>query len=166
MSIISSIANYGGKQPNNTAYVKQFVSSFGNFATWLYTTSSSPNIKTITPTDAMTDVLLQNDLIVLGSINMASDDSVKEYISNIDSSISDKLIELQPKQYSYASTPEETHYGFLEQDIETLFPDLVNDYQVKQGDTIIKVVNYIELIPLLLLKIQNMQKDIEQLKKK
>jgi len=168
MSIISTLSNYGGKQPNNSAYVKQFVTSVGSFANWIYNTTSYPTstIKIITPSDASTDILLQNDLIILGSVKIASDDSVKEYISPIEDKTSNNLNLLHPIQFSYVSEPSETHYGFLEKDIETLFPNLIEDYQTKQGEPSTKVVNYLELIPLLLLKIQNMQKDIDQLKKK
>jgi len=162
-----SIANYGGKQPNNTAYIKQFVSSAGNFATWIYSFSSNQNsdTKTITPTDSMVDVLIQNDLIVLGSIKTGLNDNGKENISEIDDSINDNLLLLEPKQYNYTSNPNVIHFGFLEKDIEDLFPSLINNVQIKQGDPFIKTIDYIELIPLLLVKIQNMQKEIDELKK-
>jgi len=166
MSIISSVSNYGGKQPNNTAYIKQFVSGIGNFASWIYSSSNQNcDIKTITPTDSMVDVLLKNNLIVLGSIKTPLSDDEKENISTIEEKDSDKLMFLQPKEYNYYSSPNEKHFGFLEKDIETLFPNLINNVQVNQGDPFIKTIDYIELIPLLLLKIQNMQKEIDELKK-
>jgi len=167
MSLISSISNYGGKQPNNTAYVKQFVSSVGNFATWIYSSSYNQNrdIKTITPTDSFVDVLVKNDLIVLGSIKTALNDEGKENISAIDPSICDNLILLEPKQYNYTYNSNEKHFGFLEKDIQELFPNLINNFQIKQGEPFTKTIDYIELIPLLLLKIQSMQKEIDELKK-
>ena len=61
------------------------------------------------------------------------------------------------------------HFGFIAQELEQVFPNLV-----KQGTnvydsstpctTAYKMVNYIELIPVLLLKIQDLQKQIDILK--
>jgi hypothetical protein len=165
MSSISTISNYGGKQPNNTAYIKQFVTSVNNLVTWVYNTTSVPNVKTITPSDPAVSVLIQNDLIVYGSINTPSDETIKENIVPLEAEFCNKIMQLEPKQYNYVDSSEKTHYGFIAQELETLFPNLVNELQVKEGEPAIKVVNYIEFIPLLLGKIQSMQKDIDELKK-
>jgi hypothetical protein len=52
-----------------------------------------------------------------------------------------------------------SHYGFLAQDVEKLYPTLVNDNVLGY-----KTVNYIEFIPLLVSKIQDMQNEIDKLK--
>jgi hypothetical protein len=164
MSIISSISNYGGKQPNNTAYVKQFVTSVNNLVTWIYNTKSVSNNKTITPGDPYANVLIQNDLIVNGSINTPSDISLKKNIYDLDIDFCNKIMQLHPKQYNYIDNPEKTHYGFIAQELENLLPNLVNNIDMTNNYSI-KTINYIEFIPLLLLKIQSMQKDIDELQK-
>jgi len=58
-------ANYNGKQPNNTAYVKNFVE--GNpFDIW--TLDSVNNIEVITPTPSLTDVYIPGNLYISGEI--------------------------------------------------------------------------------------------------
>jgi len=166
MSLLNTTSNYGGKQPNNTAYIKQFVNGVNNLVTWIYNTTSVPNQKTITPADPAASVLVQNDLIVFGNINTPSDVSIKENIVNLDPDFCNKIMELEPKQYNYIDKSEKTHYGFVAQELESLFPHLVNDMQLKENEPSIKTINYVEFIPLLLLKIQSMQKDIDELKKK
>jgi hypothetical protein len=165
MSLVSTTSNYGGRQPNNTAYIKQFVSGVNNLVTWVYNTTSVPNKKTITPSDPAASVLVQNDLIVFGNINTPSDASIKENIVDLDPNFCNKIMELEPKQYNYIDKSEKTHYGFVAQELETLFPHLVNDIHIKEGEPSIKTINYVEFIPVLLLKIQSMQKDIDELKK-
>ena len=51
------------------------------------------------------------------------------------------------------------HYGFIAQDVEKLYPELV-----KNSEMGYKTVNYIELIPILISKIQDMDKEIVALK--
>jgi Chaperone of endosialidase len=165
MSTISTIANYGGKQPNNTTYVKQFVTSFNNISTWVYDKVSVPGKKVITPSDSSVNVSIPNDLIVYGTINTPSDFSIKENITHLPPSLSDKIMELKPVKYNYKEVPEKTHYGFIAQELEDVFPELVNEVSLTEEGATLKTINYLELIPLLLLKIQDMQKDIDLLKK-
>lgn len=166
MSLINTTSNYGGRQPNNTAYIKQFVTGVNNLVTWVYSTTSVPNQKTITPSDPAASVLVQNDLIVFGNINTPSDLSMKENILTLDPDFCNKIMELEAKQYNYINdSNKKTHYGFIAQEVESLFPHLVNELQVNEGEPSIKTINYVEFVPLLLLKIQSMQKDIDELKK-
>ena len=53
------------------------------------------------------------------------------------------------------------HYGFIAQEIEKLYPELV-----KNSEMGYKTVNYIELIPILVSKMQEMDKEIKELKEK
>ena len=165
MSLLSTTSNYGGRQPSNTTYIKQFVTGVNNLVTWVYNSTSVPNQKTITPSDPAASVLVQNDLIVFGNINTPSDASIKENIVDLDPDFCNKIMELEPKQYNYIDKSEKTHYGFIAQDLESLFPNLINEFKTDENEPSIKTINYLELIPLLLLKIQSMQKDIVELKK-
>jgi hypothetical protein len=55
-----------------------------------------------------------------------------------------------------------THYGFIAQDMEHIFPELV---QYNDALTL-KTINYLELIPLLVSKMQKMQMQIDELMQK
>ncbi len=55
------------------------------------------------------------------------------------------------------------HYGFIAQELEESVPELVHEIETPL-DGKIKSVNYIEIIPLLLLKIKDLQNQINDLK--
>jgi hypothetical protein len=156
MSLIGTVANYGGRQPDNTQNVKQFISS-GDTVIWTYKKMST-GINVITPVDKKRAVLIDNDLYVNGSIYNPSDINLKENINVISEDKKDNLINLEPVEFEFKKDNKK-HYGFIAQDIEKIYPELVNNNEVGY-----KTVNYIELIPLLLSKIKDMQKEIDKLK--
>lgn len=165
MSIVGTNANFGGRQANNTAFIKQFHVGFNNLVTWIYTINSeSTNVKTITPSHSNANVLIQKDLNVVGSLNTASDKNIKENILNFDNSFSEKIMDLSPKKYNYIDNPFKSRYGLIAQDVQKIYPDLVNEINIDEN--IILSINYIDMIPLLLHKIQKMQKEIDELKNK
>jgi hypothetical protein len=69
---------------------------------------------------------------------------------------------LQSKQFNYIDSPKDTQFGFLAQELEKVYPELV--YGVSENDTI-GSINYLGLIPLLVEVVQKQQKEIDQLKK-
>jgi len=87
-----------------------------------------------------------------------SDAILKSNIECIDPQSIQNLDKLAPKQYNFKQNPEALHYGFLAQDIASLFPNLV----INTGST--KAVNYLEIIPILVSKIHDLQNQIDQLK--
>jgi len=88
-----------------------------------------------------------------------SDVRLKENIIDI-SDESSKLDLLQPKKYNFKNNNiNDTHFGFIAQDVETIFPNLVSHNTTSD----IKSVNYIELIPLMIHKINSMNNDIKLL---
>jgi hypothetical protein len=58
-------ANYNGKQPNNSSYVKNFVEG-DVFDIW--TLDSVNNVEVITPTPPLTDVYIPGNLYISGEI--------------------------------------------------------------------------------------------------
>jgi hypothetical protein len=122
-------------------------------------------------------VYISKDLFVSGTIYgtvvAPSDISIKENIRDLSLEVDfNKLLELQPKQYTYKDDIEhKIHYGLVAQDVEKIYPNLI--YSIKNEDssslsnepTILKSINYVELVPLLLLKVQDLQKQIDELKK-
>jgi hypothetical protein len=97
--------------------------------------------------------------------NVASDIRLKENIQELDLTLCENLMKLQPKQYNYKFKPndEKIHYGFIAQELEKHFPNLVTENPSENSDENIKYVNYLELIPVLLLKIQDLQNQINNL---
>jgi hypothetical protein len=141
-------------------------------------TYNSSSIGTsITSTPSTLSVYISKDLFVSGTIYgtvvAPSDISIKENIRDLSLEVDfNKLLELQPKQYTYKDDIEhKIHYGLVAQDVEKIYPNLI--YSIKNEDssslsnepTILKSINYVELVPLLLLKVQDLQKQIDELKK-
>jgi hypothetical protein len=157
----SGTPNYGGRQPNASAYIKSFVYSTQSFITWVYLTLEG--ITYITPSISKLPALIQNNLIVTGQIInngivITSDKKLKENIYEIDTSKADDILKLNPKEYNYIKdTNKNLHYGLIAQDLEEFFPNLVKT----ENNT--KMVNYIELIPIIISKIKNMQNEIDNL---
>jgi len=87
-----------------------------------------------------------------------SDAILKSNIECIDPQSIQNLDKLAPKQYNFKENPEALHYGFLAQEMTSLFPNLV----INTGST--KAVNYLEIIPILVSKIHDLQNQIDQLK--
>ncbi len=133
---------------------------------------NSVSTTSITSTPSTLSVYMPKDLYVAGTIYgtvvAPSDVTVKENIRDLSLEVDfNKLLELEPKQYTYKDDMEhKIHYGLIAQDVEKIYPELI--YSI-QGDTdespTLKSVNYVEMIPLLLLKIQDLQKQVDELKK-
>ena len=168
----------GGRQPPLTSYVKSFYGG-SDTSLWTFTTYTDPSggrQQVLTPSNNKSSVYIVKDLIVGGSINNPSDAKLKKNVEDLPLNLSDKLMDLNPKQYTYIADEEQKlHYGLIAQDVEILFPNLVSEITTATTDTTdeengeettntIKTINYLELVPILLLKIQDMQKQIDDIK--
>ena len=112
----------------------------------------------------------QGDVYISGSLTVASDKKFKKNIKPLsNSTVSSKLMSLKPSSYSYKNTEslrfsEGLQYGFLAQEVEEVFPDLVKDVaqpvydgvdetgnpKIVEGKMLeFKSINYIGLIPIL-----------------
>lgn len=164
---MTSAANYGGKVANYSAYIKQF--NYGILAnlwtTVSYIKTNGITISTITPSsEGINNLYIPGDLIVDGNIINPSDINLKKKIGPIDVSSVDKLMNLTPSSYIYNNDPyKHIHYGFIAQEFEKDYPELVYD-KVDSKYANIKGINYLEIIPLLVNKIQIMQREIDELK--
>jgi len=181
---ISTVPNYGGIIPGTNAIVKQFIVSAGSQTPTLTYKTVVNGLKVQTPTDNKTpfyiatdlyvqgtihgfhnldisgNALIRHDLYVNGHIYNSSDERLKENIEAISAEKTEKLFDLKPVEYQFKNDDDAKHYGFIAQQVEEIFPDLV-----KTNDLGYKTVNYIEIIPILLSKMKNMQKDMDELKK-
>jgi hypothetical protein len=159
-------SNYGGKQPNQSAYIKSF--NIGQTVNaWNYVNNSGSVI--LTPSNSKATVYITGDLFVGGSINNPSDFQLKDNIADLSLSLSDNLMLLNPVKYNYKDdSKQKEHFGFIAQDVEKLFPNLVNTVSVPidNDEVSIKSVNYLEMVPLLLLKIKDLQNQIDALNNK
>ena len=157
------MANYGGKQPNQSTYQKLF--QYGSESTWNYSTTNGQLL--LTPINPKATVYIKSDLFVGGTINNPSDFHLKDNIEELALSLTDNLMNLVPKKYTYKDDNKgKMHYGFIAQEVEEHFPTLVNTVSTKinEDEISIKSVNYLEMVPLLLLKIKDLQRQIDELK--
>jgi len=156
-------ANYGGKQPDNSTYIKQFNSTASGYASWIY--KKFNNIQYITTASA-TSVFIQKDLVVAQSITSSSDVKLKENIEDITDAETEEILKVKAKKYNYINDEnKKLRYGVIAQELEDFFPNLVSEITEDDG-SVTKAVNYIDMIPVLLCKIQKMQKEIDTLKEK
>ena len=147
---------------NNTGYLNtNYQCNSNSTISWINTCYN--NNPMLTPALKNASIYIKQDLIVGGSINNPSDLKLKENIEKISlDDINNKLMNLVPKEYTYKSDKNKhIHYGLIAQETELYFPNLVST--VDTDELSFKSINYIELIPLLLLKIQDLQSQIDQL---
>jgi hypothetical protein len=169
MSLIGTVANYGGRQPENFTNIKQFVIGVsGSTADWVY---SRPQLQQqgrvfITPTNKTlsvyigTNLQVNGNLTVNGSIFNPSDRILKEEIEPISNSKIENLFNLEPVEYKFKNdSSKRSRYGLIAQDVEKIYPELINNTEFGY-----KAVNYTELIPILLSKMKEMQKEIDELR--
>lgn len=161
---MSQFDSFSGRQPNNTAYIKVFPPSFNSLAEWSIVKYNGANV--LAPDNKNSDVLVYKNLIVGGSILTPSDNSLKINIQDISLSIANELLEVIPKQYTFKKDiDKKLHYGFIAQELEKILPTLVEEINTPIHGKI-KSVNYNEIIPLLLVKIKDLQTQIDILKTK
>jgi hypothetical protein len=97
------------------------------------------------------DIQTDYDLYVHGNTYVDSDETLKEDIKPIDSSL-EKVLGLRGVSYTWKKEKKRgsaisgrTHYGVIAQQVETMLPEIV-----KQGNDGVKKVAYMELIPVLI----------------
>jgi len=159
MSILSTSANYGGRVDSQQGNIKQFVFS-SNLAQWIYKKLEN-GLVVQTPAAQKYPVLINNDLIVTGSIYNTSDERLKENILSINKDNTDNLFTINPILFNYKNdSSKNKHFGVLAQDVEKVFPELVENNNISGY----KTVNYQGLIPIMLAKMKLMQNEIDELK--
>jgi len=159
---MNSNANYSGRQPTKTAYIKEF---YSGSATSLWTTTLHLNTPVIMPASTVINSLyIPGTLYVDGPIINPSDINLKDNIREISIEKADDLLKIGTKQFTLKSDlSKHIHYGFIAQEFETVFPELVFSKPDKNMANL-KAINYLEIVPLLVYKVQQMQKEIDELK--
>ena len=87
-----------------------------------------------------------------------SDIRLKNTIEELGDNDLDKLNKLVPKSYNFKNDNIK-HFGFIAQEVEKVFPNLVST-----DNDGMKSINYLEMIPLLLHKINHLERNIDELK--
>jgi hypothetical protein len=157
-SVYSSTPNYSGRQGDNIQNIKQFVTSTTGVVNWIYkqfkTSTTNP---VITPYDQTKTVMIPRELLVLGVINNPSDINLKNNIEEINV---ENFKKLNPVSFTFKDDDQKKrHFGVIAQELESVYPELVTDSEMG-----FKAVNYIELIPIMLAQMKNMQQEIDKLK--
>ena len=148
------------KQQDTNQFVKHFVSN-SRLVVWIKKTVDK--LSYITLVDDTQNVLIPKDLVVVGSINNPSDSRLKDNVLQIEDY--PRISELKPCKYTFiGDATQRSHYGIMAQDLEQVYPSLVND-AVLDGD-LVKTINYLELVPILICKVNAMQNEIDELRNK
>ena len=159
----NSGSNYGGRVPNSSATVKTF--NVGeSTALWKKESVGTNTLTQVVTTTSPADVLIKGDLTVTGTIINPSDKILKKNIQDVNEEQTNKLLNLEVKSFTYKNDVlNKQHYGFIAQDFENEYSELVSKMIDKQYGNV-KGINYLELVPLLVSKMQMMQKEIDELK--
>ena len=143
-----------GKLNGTTISVKTFpTSSSKPFVPFLPSQTSSSSIT------CLYDTVFTNNVTVNGTFTNSCDAQLKTNIQDIPSVESDKIMDLCPITYQRKDDlTDAKHYGFIAQDVEHIFPELVEENEALNC----KTVHYLELIPLMISKMQKMQMQIDE----
>lgn len=157
--------NYSGKQPNSTAYIKEFVPGIpSNLWRVVNYKKNEESEKLLTPSSLYKSLYIPGDLYVDGQIITPSDAILKKNINPLNINITEKLMNLKPSSFEFKDDySNQIHYGFIASELEEEYPELIHSKPDKKNSNV-KSVNYLEIIPLLVHKIQLMQKEIDDLK--
>jgi len=123
---------------------------------WQKRPSDNTTIELITNTGT-TNVFIKKNLTVANTITVTSSENCKEYIKDINNDVDD-ILKLNSKEYNYKNDPTK-HFGFIAEEVENIYPNLISTHN-EYG----KSLNYLEILPLLLNKIKDLQQQINELK--
>lgn len=181
--------NYLGKvSASSTKFFSDSALAGGGQSLW--TQINSKPFPTLVPMRKNANVIINGDLTVSGTFNNPSDVRLKDNICDLPLEHANLLMTIHPKSFTFKNDQtKSTHFGFIAQEVEEVCPNLV---KTVLGDDVInqqhdnnnennhkdetneelkdvnhheyKCVSYLEMIPLLLLKIQNLQAQIDELK--
>ena len=108
-----SEANYNGRQPNNTAYIKNFVLGVpaNLWKIMEYTKLDGTKETVITPSSSkFENVYIPGDLFVDGSIINPSDAILKKNITPLNIEVTEKIMNLKPSSFEFKDDPSNNIY--------------------------------------------------------
>jgi len=111
------------------------------------------------------------------SAQSVSDKQIKKNVSTISeplksvTALEPRVFEYNTAQFSHLQLPQGAHYGFISEEFQQVFPELVGQkhYSYMQGKNLykkaaVKTVDMEGLIPVLVASIKEQQKEIDQLR--
>ena len=131
--------------------------SGGNNIFWQKRTGNNFTIELI-PETGINSVFITKNLQVANEITVTSSEKEKGNIKDINNDVND-ILKLNPKQYNY-NNDSKLHFGLIAEDVEKVYPNLVSNTEVG------KSLNYLEIVPILIDKIKDLQNQIDELKRK
>lgn len=96
------------------------------------------------------------------SISGISDISLKTNIRDLDKGLQD-ILQLKPRRFDWKNGDGKDNIGFVAQEIESIFPELISEYKYNQFETK-KSLKMGDLIPSLVKAIQELKQEIDTLK--
>ena len=124
---------------------------------WQKRTGDNFTIELI-PETGVNSVFIKKNLQVANEITVTSSEKNKDNIRDIENDV-DNILKLNPKEYNYNNDPK-LHFGLIAEDVEKVYPNLVSD-----NNEVGKSLNYLEIVPLLINKIKDLQNQIDELKR-
>lgn len=156
--------NYLGKVSASSTKFFSDSSLAGGQSSW--TQINTKPFPTLVPMRKHANVIINGDLTLNGGFNNLSDIRLKDNICDLSLEHVSLLMDIHPKSFTFKNDlTKSTHFGFIAQEIEQVFPNLVKT-AIGEDKRECKCVNYLEMIPLLLFKIQDLQAQIDELKSK
>ena len=157
--------------PSNITIVDSSSNNYGSYT--VYTDKAATNFFSVGKSASNVFNIVDQDnagvYMASGSTSLTStsDARLKTAIEPLEDA-TDKLMQLKPCTYKWKTQDEadpKKHVGFIAQEVEALFPNLVNENTYPDGSTY-KGVATTDLIPYLIKSIQENQKTINYLKLK
>lgn len=108
---------------------------------------------------AFSGTVTVSGVLKAASFNILSTQYAKTAIQNISPEDSKKIRNLRPVLFSYVEDPEKIHYGLIAEEVKLLFSHLVSDEE-NPG------ISYTELIPLLIMELNEQETKIEELERR
>lgn len=165
----------GGSNPARVGVntnIKQFNNTSTASAQWYYKNGQiypqqikrgPPNVLIDGDLKVKGNEIVEGNLTVNGIFSNPSDLILKENIHYLKNTAKyDDVLNLEPAKYNFIDdSSKKQRFGLIAQDVEKIFPELVNDLPNQPA---VKSVNYIDLIPIMLHKMKKMQNEIDMLK--
>jgi hypothetical protein len=134
-------------------------------------TTSNATIKVYVKGNLRVDGNITASGVITPNIVIPSDLYLKDNIETLSLSggLIEDLMKIEPVQFIYKDDKnKKLHFGFIAQEVEEYFPNLVNTITTSMNDEeiTVKSLNCLEFVPLLLLKIKDLQHQIDLLKNK
>lgn len=114
---------------------------------------------TIIPGGVNINVIIPNNLTVRGNLTNPSDINLKKDIIEITSDKATQMKQLRCIEYKYKDDKsDQTHFGFIAQEMNMVYPNLVQESDIG------KTINYLELIPMLVKRMNDLETQLEIIK--